>query len=394
MRILVAEDDTSSRLLLGASLQKLGYDVTATQDGQEACEALQREYFPVLITDWQMPRMDGLELCRYARANHPAPYPYIILLTAQSGKTSYLEGMNAGADDFITKPFDEDQLAARLRAAARVLDLYETLHRANEELEQRVRERTAELTVANAQLEASRELAEAGSRAKSEFLSRMSHELRTPLNAILGFSQLLQMDGLSDEQNDSLKAIAQAGQRLLTLVNGMLDVTHFNTKAPPIELEAADVIPLLCEAIDGAGRLAARHHVELNADLTGSGAAGAIVLADRKRLAQVLGHLLSNAIKFNHKGGTVAVRYEEAAGNRLRIDVRDSGPGIAPQHIEKLFTAFERLGADQHGIEGAGIGLALSKWLVEAMGGRITVQSTLGQGSTFSVELPRAHPGD
>ena len=394
MKILIAEDDTSSRLLLSASLQKLGYDVTATQDGQEACEALQGGYFPVLITDWQMPRMDGLELCRYARAHHPAPYPYIILLTMLGGKTNYLEGMNAGADDFITKPFDEDQLAARLRAAARVLDLYETLRRANAELEQRVQERTAELTVANAQLEASRELAEAGSRAKSEFLSRISHELRTPLNAILGFSALLQMDDLSDEQKGSLKAVAQAGQRLLSLVNGMLDVTHLNKKAPSLELEAVDIVPLLREAIDGARSLAALHHIELNADLIDSAAAGAIVPADRKRLAQVLGHLLSNAIKFNREGGEVAVCYEEVARNRLRINVRDSGPGIAPQHIEKLFTAFERLGADQRGIEGAGIGLALSKWLVEAMGGRITAQSALGEGSTFSVELPLAQTGD
>ncbi|MBW3635736.1 MAG: response regulator [Armatimonadetes bacterium] len=389
MKILIAEDDTTSRLLLGASLKQLGHEVTATSNGREAWDALQREYFPILISDWMMPDMDGLELCRHVRAAPPEPYVYIILLTMMGGKTSYLEGMEAGTDDFITKPFDQEQLAARLRSAARVLDLHGTLRGANEALEHRVRERTAELTQANAQLEASRELAEAGSRAKSEFLSRMSHELRTPMNAILGFSQILRMEKQSAEQSEYLNYIAEAGHRLLALINGMLDITRLESSAPSLELEAVDIAALLQEALDAARPLAVRRHVELCVSPS-QATDGAVVLGDPQRLRQVFDQLLSNAIKFNHEGGQVTLGYVEVEGNRGRIEVRDTGPGIAPHHMEKLFTAFERLGAEKRGIDGAGIGLALSKWLIEAMGGHITVRSTLGEGSTFCVELPLA----
>ncbi len=389
MKILIAEDDTTSRLLLGASLRQLGHEVTATVNGEEAWDALQREYFPILISDWMMPDLDGIELCRRIRTSHPERYTYIILLTMMGGKTSYLEGMEAGADDFITKPFDQQQLAARLRAAARVIDLHETLRGANEELELRVLERTAELTEANAQLEASRELAEAGSRAKSEFLSRMSHELRTPMNAILGFAQILRMQKPSEEQGEYLHFIAEAGRRLLALIDGMLDITRLETSAPSLTLEEVDIAALLPEALDAARPLAARHNIEISV-ASSHAPAGALVRADPQRLRQVLDQLLSNAIKFNHEGGLVTLGFVEVEGSRGRIEVRDSGPGIAPQHMEKLFTAFERLGADKRGIDGVGIGLAVSKWLIEAMGGCITVCSTLGEGSTFGLELPLA----
>lgn len=127
MKILIAEDDTVSRLVLDATLKNLGHDVTAVCDGREAWEALERENFPLLISDWMMPGLDGLELCRLVRAQNYAQYTYIILLTAMGGKTSYLDGMDAGADDFVTKPFDEEQLAARLRVAERILVLHEKL---------------------------------------------------------------------------------------------------------------------------------------------------------------------------------------------------------------------------------------------------------------------------
>ena len=123
MKILIADDDATSRMVLKVTLNKLGHDVVATSDGDQAWEALQKEHFPVLISDWLMPGTDGLALCRMIRRMHRDNYTYIILLTIMGGKANYLEAMGAGADDFVTKPFDKDHLAARLRVAERILGL-------------------------------------------------------------------------------------------------------------------------------------------------------------------------------------------------------------------------------------------------------------------------------
>jgi two-component system chemotaxis response regulator CheY len=128
VKILIAEDDTTTRLIFSATLRKMGHVVTAVEDGQKAWRAWQQEEYSLLITDWIMPDLDGLELCKRIRAQPSLQYTYIILLTSMEGKGSYLEGMDAGADDFITKPFDEEQLAARLRVAERIIALHQKLH--------------------------------------------------------------------------------------------------------------------------------------------------------------------------------------------------------------------------------------------------------------------------
>src|SRR5580700_6495191 len=167
MNTLIADDDDITRLLLSSALTKLGHDVHEAVNGREAWDAWRGGEFPLIISDWMMPDLDGLEFCRRIRAEPRVDYTYIVLLTSCSGKTNYLEAMNAGADDFITKPFEKDAFAARVRVAERILGLHANLSSANSDLERRVSERTAEL--------------EAALRAKSEFLSRASHELRTPM---------------------------------------------------------------------------------------------------------------------------------------------------------------------------------------------------------------------
>src|SRR5580693_9352810 len=124
MKILIAEDENISRMVLEASLKKRGHEVAAVENGLKAWEAFQKEYFPVMISDWMMPEMDGLALCREVRRSPRDRYTYLVLLTALEGKTNYLEAMDAGADDFITKPFDADQLTARIHVAARILGLH------------------------------------------------------------------------------------------------------------------------------------------------------------------------------------------------------------------------------------------------------------------------------
>src|SRR5204863_1178697 len=198
------------------------------------------------------------------------------------------------------------------------------------------------------------------------FLSRMSHELRTPLNGILGFAQLLEMESLPADQEESVAQILRAGRHLLGLINEVLDISRIETGRLQLSLEPVPVGETLRGALDIVRPLAAQHGIALNA---GAADERQHVLADRQRLQQVLLNLLSNAVKYNRTGGTVAVSCEQCEPTRFRLKVSDTGPGIRPEHLDLLFVPFERLGADRTEVEGTGIGLALSRRLAEAMGG-------------------------
>ena len=240
-------------------------------------------------------------------------------------------------------------------------------------------ERTAEREINAARVEAER-----ANLAKSEFLSRMSHELRTPLNAVLGFAQLLELDPLSADQHESVTHIVRAGRHLLELINEVLDISRIESGQMTISLEPIAVAALLDELVALPGPLGQGRSISIDA----AGADCDVhVLADRQRLRQVLVNLLANSVKYNREGGSVTVACVVVAGGDLRISVTDTGYGIRPDQLERLFHPFERLGAEQSGVEGTGMGLALSKGLVEAMGGRIGVESELDRGTTFWVEL-------
>jgi PAS domain S-box-containing protein len=232
-----------------------------------------------------------------------------------------------------------------------------------------------------------KEEAEQANQAKSEYLSRMSHELRTPLNAIIGFAQLLEMDGLPDDQHESLGHILSAARHLLALINEVLDIAAIEAGRLPLSLEPVEVADVVAEAISLIRPLADQHAILLAAP--GQHCAEH-VQGDRQRLKQILLNLLSNAVKYNREGGSVRLACERAPDGRLRIEVIDSGPGIPPESQDRLFVPFERLESEQRGVEGTGLGLALSKRLAEAMGGTLGVASAIGQGSTFWVELPLA----
>ncbi len=226
--------------------------------------------------------------------------------------------------------------------------------------------------------------------AKIEFLSRMSHELRTPLNAILGFSQLLKIERLDAGQCESVEQITRAGRHLLELVNEVLDISRIDSGNISLTPEPLAVDDLVREALDLIRPLADARRIEL-ALSPGAVEAGRYVLADRQRVRQVLLNLLSNAVKYNREGGRVTLDGGPAPdGKRVRLSVADTGRGIAPENLPLLFTPFERLGAENTDVEGSGIGLALSKRLVESQGGELGVESEPGAGSTFWMDLPVA----
>jgi signal transduction histidine kinase/ActR/RegA family two-component response regulator len=239
--------------------------------------------------------------------------------------------------------------------------------------------RAAELTTA-------RDEALKATLAKNAFLSSTSHELRTPLNSILGFAQLLQMSDLSEEDQDSAGRIVGAGGHLLALINELIDIARIESGDLSLSLEPVWVLPLIEEISQLMGPLAAERSITIVHHGTGPALAAH---ADRQRLLQVLVNLVSNAVKYNRRGGTITLTCREEGTSQASVVVSDTGPGLSQEDLDRVFIPFERLGAEQSVIEGTGIGLPLARVLTEAMGGRLTASSVLGEGSSFTISLPR-----
>ncbi len=243
-----------------------------------------------------------------------------------------------------------------------------------------IERKTAELA-----LDTAKHQAEAANRSKSVFLSSMSHELRTPLNAVLGFGQLLEMESnLNDEQRDYVNEIMQAGYHLLELINDVLDLSKIESDNIDFSIEAVDCADLVKSCIPLVHSLAAKLSVTIETD----GLANLILRADRIRLKQVMLNLITNAIKYNRPNGRVWLHAMDGKKGRKRLAISDTGLGIPADKLPMLFQPFNRLGAETGTIEGTGIGLVISRRIVEMMGGEMGVESDLGKGSTFWIELP------
>ena len=348
LRILILEDNPADAELVVRELHSEGIEFEARFAVEKAgyLRALDEKAPDLILADYHLPDLEGPEAL--SLANEHCPSVPLIVVSGALGDERAVEIIKMGATDYVLK----DRLKLLAPAVRRAM----------------------------------REVAEGNvGQAKSEFIARMSHELRTPLNAILGFAQLLQADPLRPEQYEYVDHILTAGHHLLELINEALDLARIDAGAVSIMIESVLVRHVLDEAIALIEPLAAERNVRV--EISAPARPGASVLADPRRLKQVFLNLMSNGIKYNHLGGTVSVAYEEVNGKRLRISFADTGPGIAGEDLERLFTRFERLGAEDAGIEGVGIGLALSKRLVELMGGEISAQSEVGRGSTFCVEL-------
>src|SRR4051812_46044128 len=237
-------------------------------------------------------------------------------------------------------------------------------------------------------LREAKEEADRANQAKSDFLSRMSHELRTPLNSTLGLGQLLDRQSPTEIQRPRVRYILSAGRHLLNLINEVLDISRIEAGNLQLSVEPVCIEEAINEALDLMRPLAAERTIGLatSSPLEST----TYVLADRQRLKQVLLNLLSNAVKYTAVSGSVTVAFSDSTKGLTRISVRDNGAGIAVEKLTRLFTPFDRLGAEQSTVEGTGLGLALCQRLMQAMHGSIGVNSGLGTGSTFWLELPKA----
>jgi PAS domain S-box-containing protein len=239
------------------------------------------------------------------------------------------------------------------------------------------------------EIETARNEAEKANRAKSEFLSNMSHELRTPLNAVIGFAQMLESnpsEPLTGIQQKCVSHIAKSGDHLLNLINEVLDLSKIESGKLQLSIEAVRLHDAFEECVSLIAPAARKQGIIITVPDTSNLA----VQGDRVRVSQILLNLLSNAVKYNRPQGKVEVACENVSNDMIRISVKDNGQGIPANKLDQLFIPFNRLGAEGRGIEGTGIGLSITKRLIEMMGGTIGVESKANFGSTFWVELPAA----
>jgi PAS domain S-box-containing protein len=241
------------------------------------------------------------------------------------------------------------------------------------------------------ELRKARKEADLANLAKSEFLSRMSHELRTPMNSILGFAQLLEMGELKTGQRKGVNHIMKSGKHLLDLINEVLDISKIEAGHLSLSLEPVQLSGVIPEMIDLVKPQIIEHQIRI--DLIDAESNRMFVKSDRKRLKQIILNLLNNAIKYNRESGSIWIKTElrpvdESGATMLRISITDTGLGISEEDLPKLFTPFERIGAEKSATEGTGLGLSVVKKLIEAMSGKLGVESQPGSGSTFWIELP------
>ena len=351
--------------------------------------------FDALLLDYRLHPDNGLDILKLLRQDRGLDLP-VVVVTGQGSEDVAAEVLRLGATDYLVKhnnylfglPMALENAVHRVdieRERALLRQSEASLQGLNAELEDRVLQRTAELQLA-------RDQAQQASRAKTGFLSNMSHELRTPMHAVLGFAHLLVTDPrqpLSERQRAYAQNIARAGEHLMGLINELLDMARIEAGKLQVELQAVDLLPLLAEG----QQLVAMDATEQGVVLTGiqppDGASrGWVVRADPKRVLQVLVNLLSNAIKYNRRGGSVTLRLEDQ-GDQVRLVVQDTGRGLSHEQQSRLFQPFERVAAEQSGIQGSGIGLALSRRIAEMLGGELGLDSVLDQGSQFWLRLPR-----
>jgi signal transduction histidine kinase len=393
LKILVVDDDEVDRMAVRRALTKAGVemDMSEVSDGNDAFSALSSTTYDCVFLDYRLPDQDGLTLIQQIRSSE-IQVP-LVVLTGQGDEQIAVQLIKAGATDYLSKSrISSDILAHVLRNAIRVYRAEIQVALAN----QRLRESHEQLSYKNQELKRQQQqiqmqnfkLLEA-SRLKSHFLATMSHELRTPMNAIIGFSQILlrpKFGQLTHQQADMVERILNNGKHLLMLLNEVLDFSRLEGGRLDLKPEIFDLSKVINVSVAEMRSLAEAKNISLviQTDLQNP-----LAFNDPFRIKQILINLLSNAIKFT-ESGQIWVEVRELSANRVEIILRDTGIGIASKDFQHIFEAFRQV--DQtitRKYSGTGLGLAIVDSLVKMMGGKIFLESNLGVGSMFKIELPR-----
>jgi two-component system NtrC family sensor kinase len=393
MKILIADDDSVSRRLLQSYLQKWGYEVVAAHDGAEAWRLFEQSLFPMVITDWMMPELDGPGLLQRIRSSQRPGYVYAILLTAKSQKEELVEGMEAGADDFLTKPFDRDELRVRVRAGERII-----------RLEHNVRETKAAL-IENEKLASLGRLA-----------AGVAHEINNPLAIVVNNLTVLRRDVLAalrvlDTYREGGACLARAEPELAARAARLeeeIDLPYLRENLPRVFEKSADGLRRVRDIVQNLrdfARLdeAAFKEVNCNAALQSTLEAlnhelhkNAVRVETRfqelppvachaGKINQMFLNILLNAIQASKREDIVEVRTRPDGDAAVIVEIEDHGGGIRPEHLPHLFEPFfttKSVGS------GTGLGLSVSYGVVRDQGGTIEVESVVGRGSLFRIRLP------
>jgi signal transduction histidine kinase len=383
--LLIVDDDPVVRSLMRDALEDDGFTIIEAENGAEACACCDEIEPSLIIVDAIMPVMDGFTLCRELRSRPETAQTPILMATGLDDCGSIARAYEVGATDFISKPLNWLMLSQRIRYMLRAAHAFHELR----ENQQQLISALDALRENQERLVAAKNAAEAASRAKSEFLANMSHELRTPLNAIIGFASVMRLGvrGPIDQQYaDDAKIIEDSGTHLLEVINNILDFAKADANSLQLCDDNIDLAVCIALSADLMAEMAK------NGDVTCSIAVDERLptfRGDAGKLRQILLNLLSNAIKFTPPGGQVALHAGREANGGLAVRIADTGIGIAPEKITVAMEPFGQIdGRLARKYEGVGLGLPLSKKLVEMHGGSLEIDSALGQGTTVTVRLP------